>query len=238
MIFLGASFQIDECVYSEEEDLWHIRVHATDQGTELAAEYMEYQRRKIEESNINLIFGNLLLEMGQYDKAEAYFDSVLSSSYPNEEEIACLFFNFGRTHRAKGNFNRAISCYNRAFYLHVNARPKRRASAGKTLNGLGVVFSEQGKLLKAEECFQRAKKLYRKSIPKKHVEVAAVLINLGTIDCDRQDVRIFGKQYLILLVSPSLLSTIAQWLNILKQKRFMIVHCQNVILIMLYREFI
>jgi tetratricopeptide (TPR) repeat protein len=71
----------------------------------------------------------------------------------------------------------------------MDARPKRLASAGKTLNGLGVVYSEQGRLLKAEECFQRAMKLYRKSIPKKHVDVAGTLINLGTIDCDREDVR-------------------------------------------------
>ena len=107
------------------------------------------------------MFGNLLLEMGEYAKAERYFDTILSSSNPNDEEIACIFFNVGRTHRLKGDFGRAISSYNRAYGLHMNARPKRAASAGKTLNGLGVVFSEQGKrILKAEECFQRALKLY------------------------------------------------------------------------------
>jgi tetratricopeptide (TPR) repeat protein len=186
---LGASFQIDSCEYNATEDLWHIQVHATDQGADLAAEYMEYQKKKMTESNIVLMFGNLLLEMGEYAKAERYFDTILSSQNPNDEEIACIFFNFGRTHRLKGDFNRAINCYNRAYNLHMDARPKRAASAGKTLNGLGVVFSEQGRILKAEECFQRAMKLYRKSIPKKHIDVAGVLINLGTIDCDRQDVR-------------------------------------------------
>jgi tetratricopeptide (TPR) repeat protein len=149
---------------------------------------MEYQKKKMTESNIVLMFGNLLLEMGEYAKAERYFDTILSSSNPNDEEIACIFFNVGRTHRLKGDFGRAISSYNRAYGLHMNARPKRAASAGKTLNGLGVVFSEQGRILKAEECFQRALKLYHKSIPKKHIDVAGVLINLGTIDCDRQDV--------------------------------------------------
>ena len=71
----------------------------------------------------------------------------------------------------------------------MNARPKRAASAGKTLNGLGVVYSEQGRQLKAEECFQRAMKLYKKSIPKNHIDVAGTLINLGTIDYSRQNVR-------------------------------------------------
>jgi tetratricopeptide (TPR) repeat protein len=160
---------------------------------------MEYQKKKMTESNIVLMFGNLLLEMGEYAKAERYFDTILSSSNPNDEEIACIFFNFGRTHRLKGDFNRAINCYNRAYNLHMNARPKRSASAGKTLNGLGVVYSEQGKQLKAEECFQRAMKLYKKSIPKKHVDVAGTLINLGTIDCDREDVRETNKNIKIFI---------------------------------------
>ncbi|CAF1200599.1 unnamed protein product [Rotaria sp. Silwood1] len=186
LVDIGAVFQIDSCQYSVEEDLWHIQVHATNQGTDFAAEYMEYQKKKMIESNIFLMFGNLLLEMGEYAKAERYFDTILNSMNPNDEEIACIFFNFGRTHQLKGDFNRAINCYHRAYNLHMDARPKRLASAGKALNGLGIVYSEQGRQLKAEECFQRAMKLYKKSIPKKHVDVAGTLINLGTIDCDRQ----------------------------------------------------
>jgi tetratricopeptide (TPR) repeat protein len=185
----GASFQIDSCQFNAEEDLWYIKVHATDYGVPSAVEYMEYQKRKMVDSNMLLMFGNLLFEMGEYATAERYFDTILYSSNPNDEEIACIFFNFGRVHRLKGDFNRAISCYHRAYSLHMNARPKRSASAGKTLNGLGVVYSEQGKQLKAEDCFQHAMKLYSKSLPKKHVDIAGTLINLGIIDCNRQDVR-------------------------------------------------
>jgi tetratricopeptide (TPR) repeat protein len=141
------------------------------------------------ESNIVLYFGNLLLERGEYDKAERYFDIILNSSNPNDEEIAYIFSHLGRIHCLKGDFNRAIDCYNRAYHLHINARPKRRASAGKTINGLGVVYGEKGQQIKAEECFKRAMHLYKKSLPRNHVDVAGTLINLGTIDCSRQNVR-------------------------------------------------
>ncbi|CAF4927761.1 unnamed protein product [Rotaria sp. Silwood1] len=170
LVDIGAVFQIDSCQYNVEEDLWHVQVHATDQDADLTAEYMKYQKKKMVESNIILMFGNLFLEMGEYATAEAYFDTILNSLNPTDEEIACIFFNFGRTHQLKGDFNRAINCYNRTYNLHMSARPK----------------IEQGRQLKAEECFQQAMKLYKKSIPKKHVDVAGTLINLGTIDCDRQ----------------------------------------------------
>ena len=127
--------------------------------------------------------------MGEYAQAECYFDTVLSSSNPNDEEIACVFYSFGRIHRLKGDFSRALNCFNRAYQLNIGARPKRRASAGKVMNGLGIVYSERGQVLLAEECFQRAMKLYKRTIPKYHVDTAGILINLGAVDCRRGNVR-------------------------------------------------
>ncbi|CAF1283320.1 unnamed protein product [Rotaria sordida] len=160
--------------------LWYIKVHAIDQGDDLIAEYIEYQNEKMTKSNIIVFFGNLLIEMSEYDKAQRYFDTNLSSSNLNDEEIACIFYNFGRIHRFLGNFYRA-------YQLHMNARLNRIASTGKTLNGLGLVYIEQGNEIKAEECFKRAMHLYKKSIPRKHIEVAGTVINLGNLDRSRQN---------------------------------------------------
>ena len=230
LIDIGASFQIDSCQFNESDQLWYIRAHATDQGAALASEYMEYQKKRMVEANVALMFGNLLLEMGEYSKAERYFDHILKSSNPNDEEIACIYFNFGRSNRLKGDFARAIRSYEHAYNLHINARPKRLASAGKTLNGLGVVYSEQGKQLKAEECFRRAIRLYKKSVPKKHVDVAGTWINLGTIDCDRKDVRAsHSDPNTKLPFISSLTSTVGQWRSITEHKTSTIDLCPPVI---------
>ena len=170
--------------------MWYIKVHATDQIANAVAEYIEYQQKKIAETNPLLSFSNLIIEMGEYNQAERYLDYTLTSLNPNDEEICCIFYNLGRIHRLRGDFNRAINCYKRAYDLSTNARSKnRKASAGKAINGLGIVFLEQGQEIKAEECFQHAMKLYKKSLPKYHVDIAKTLLNLGTIDCNRRNVR-------------------------------------------------
>ncbi|CAF1118073.1 unnamed protein product [Rotaria sordida] len=181
----GSVFQIDSCEYDATEDLWHIKLHATN----LNSEYIEYQKKRMIESTISLFFGNLLLEMGEYAKAERYLCKILHLSNPNDEEIACMFFYFGCVHRLQGDFHRAIDCYNRAYKFNMTARPERLASAGKCLNGLGIVYSEMGRQVRAEECFQGALELYKVSIPKDHPDVAGTLINLGAIDCDRQNLK-------------------------------------------------
>ncbi|CAF1173794.1 unnamed protein product [Rotaria sordida] len=135
MIFLftslGTLFRIDSCEYNATEDLWHIKLCATDECINLTAEYIEYQKKHMTQSNITLFFGNLLIEMGEYVQAERYFSVILNTLSPNDEEMACIFFYF-----------------------------ERRASAGKAINGLGVVYSELGRQNKAKDCFQRSMDLY------------------------------------------------------------------------------
>jgi tetratricopeptide (TPR) repeat protein len=140
------------------------------------------------DANIVLMFGHLLIEMGEYYKAQKYFDTVLSSN-PNDEEIACIYFNFGRAYRLKGDFDQSIDYYKRAYDLHYKAKPKRRASAAKALNGLGITSSEQGNQQIAIEYFQRALKLLYKSVHRYHVDIGGTLINLSSIYCDQKKVR-------------------------------------------------
>jgi tetratricopeptide (TPR) repeat protein len=185
---LGASFRIESCTFDEEDNLWHVIVQATDQGAALASEYIEYQKKKMADANIVLMFGHLLVEMGEYGKAEKYFDTVLASN-PNDEEIACIYFNFGRAYRLKGHFDRSMECYLYAYNLHDKAKPKRLASAAKALNGVGVSQSELGNQEKAIACFNKALKLLHMSVQRNHIDIAGTLINLASIHCERKEVR-------------------------------------------------
>jgi tetratricopeptide (TPR) repeat protein len=56
------------------------------------------------DANIVLMFGHLLIQMGEFNKAQKYFDTVLSSN-PNDEEIACIYSNFGRALSIKRRFS-------------------------------------------------------------------------------------------------------------------------------------
>ena len=195
---LGASFQIDSCTYNTDEELWHIQFHATDQDGDLASEYIEYQKQKIRESNTSLMFGELLIEMGDYVTAEKYFDTILETEDPSDEEIACIYYYFGRVYRLQDNLNRANNCYQHAYKLHMNGKSKRPASAGKALNGIGTVYIQLDRLVDGEECFNEAMKLFKKSLPKDHIDFATILINLGTVDYARENVRLKNFIYLFL----------------------------------------
>ena len=182
---LGASFETESCTHDIEEDLWLIHASATDKGADVASEYIQYQKAKVADSNIVLMFGHLLIETGEYVKAEKYFDAILRSSNPNDEEIACIYHNIGRAYRLKAEYERALVCLSLSYETHLGARPPRLVSAARTINTIGIVYTEQRYFDRAEESFRRALKLYAKTIHRNHADIGGTLINLADLHCQQ-----------------------------------------------------
>lgn len=180
----GTTFKIHSCRYNDQENLWLVQVHATDEGNGIASEYMEYQKAKMSESDPMLMLGHLIIETGDYDKAEKYFNGLLHSSIPNDEQIACIYYNIGRVYRLKEDYHRAIEYLNRAFVQHSQARPARLVSAAKTMNAIGILFMQLNNVQQAIESFESALKYYSKTIQTDHPDVAGTLINLANIYCE------------------------------------------------------
>jgi tetratricopeptide (TPR) repeat protein len=178
---LGTAFKINSCTYNEKEQLWLVNVSATDDGVDIASEYIEYQKAKMTESNLLLMLGHLIIETGDYDKAEKYFNGLLHSSIPNDEEIACIYYNMGRVYRLKGDYDHAVDYLNQAYITHSEARPARLASAAKTMNAMGILCMELNNVEQAIDSFECALKLYTKTIQEYHPDIGGTLINLGNI---------------------------------------------------------
>jgi tetratricopeptide (TPR) repeat protein len=133
------------------------------------------------EANLMLMLGHLIIETGDYDKAEKYFNGLLHSSIPNDEEIACIYYNLGRIYRLKGDYEQAIDFLNQAYVTHSEARPARLVSAAKTMNAMGILCMELNSVEQAINAFECTLKIYAKTIQEYHPDVGGTLINLGNI---------------------------------------------------------
>ncbi|CAF1466729.1 unnamed protein product [Rotaria sordida] len=185
---LGAIFKINSCKYNDKENLWLVNINGTDEGFEVTSEYIQYEESKMTDSNIILTLGHLIIEIGDYDKAEKYFDKILHSPIPNDEEISCIYYHMGRIYRLKGDYQRALEFLKQAYITHSQARPSRLASAAKAMNAIGIVYMEQHNVQQAIDSFQLALKLYAKTVQEYHPDIGGTLINLANIYCE-------GEQY-------------------------------------------
>ena len=159
-----------------------IQAIATNQGAQIASDYIEFQKKKVIHSDIDLMIGHLLADMGQISKSRRYFESILEKN-PHDEEVACIYYYLARSHRLKNDYDQALIYFNHSFNMHYHAQPPRVVSAAKSLNGIGIVYKEMKNYQQAADILHQALKIYKDNLPSYHADIAAVLNNLGNIYC-------------------------------------------------------
>ncbi|CAF5066598.1 unnamed protein product, partial [Rotaria sp. Silwood1] len=123
---LGATFDIVSVNEDIHLNLWLIKLKASDKGSKVAKEYIELNRKEEEETSIELIFGKLLIDMGQYDQSLKYLQSLLLNNNPAQNhDIARINNLIGSAYHSKGDLDEALKYYERAYDLMINVKPKR-----------------------------------------------------------------------------------------------------------------
>ncbi|CAF0823147.1 unnamed protein product [Adineta ricciae] len=79
---LGTVFQVENVIFDEKRRCWICQMSPSNKGSEIAKEYVEFQRNEMnnKKTNIFVLFGNLLYDMGEYIKSRNYFQNLLSQS--------------------------------------------------------------------------------------------------------------------------------------------------------------
>jgi hypothetical protein len=83
---LDSSFELIEIVKdTEKDDRWIIRLQASDRGAMLCDKYVADSNRELQQLSAEILFGKLLIDMGDSDEAIKYFQKLLVQSKENEK---------------------------------------------------------------------------------------------------------------------------------------------------------
>ncbi|CAF4466749.1 unnamed protein product [Rotaria sp. Silwood2] len=111
---LGSIFEINSITEDDVQipSKWTIVMTASNDGDKILNDYILFKRGDMEEFDINILFGEFLYDMGEYQKAEKYFQNLLST-----EDTPQRRYSLGMVHTLKGEYDRAVyylqSAYNR-----------------------------------------------------------------------------------------------------------------------------
>ncbi|CAF4739903.1 unnamed protein product, partial [Rotaria sp. Silwood1] len=133
---LGSRFELVFVKEDVELHLWSIKLRASDKESKVAKEYIELNRKGEEEFSIELIFGKLLIDMGQYDQSLKYFQSLLLSDHTAKNDIAKTNNLIGSTYYNKGDFEKALEYYELVYNLMMNNKPMRIKDSAKPLTNI------------------------------------------------------------------------------------------------------
>ncbi|CAF1307504.1 unnamed protein product [Rotaria sp. Silwood1] len=178
---LGSRFELVFVKEDVELHLWSIKLRASDKESKVAKEYIELNRKGEEEFSIELIFGKLLIDMGQYDQSLKYFQSLLLSDHTAKNDIAKINNLIGSTYYNKGDFEKALEYYELVYNLMMNNKPMRIKDSAKPLTNIGIVYHLQGQYDRALELYTKSIEIFEKYYRKEHIQATTTLMNIASV---------------------------------------------------------
>ena len=174
---LDAAFRLDSI--EEDGGVQLIKMTVTNEAEMIIKHYIEETERETGEKSVSIVFGNLMCDLGEYDKALTYFEQLLEK--PNGEDLAWIEHYIGRTLYFKGEWDASREYYESAYRRKINAKPSRIKDAASSLNNIGLILCHQGKYNEALDYHKRALEIQEEFYPSKHPNTALNLNNIGGI---------------------------------------------------------
>ncbi|CAF1310833.1 unnamed protein product [Didymodactylos carnosus] len=179
---LGAAFRIESIHFEDKLNLWHIRLKATNEGAQIAQEYIELNKKDIDERtvSVSIMFGRLLADMGHYDKSQNYFEKLLTDSAA-DEDVASIYHNIGRAQNFKGKYDQALESFMRSLRMKKIFLPPNHASTADTLDNIGVAYRSKGEYDRALEYHMKSLEMKEICLPLNHASTADTLSHIGGV---------------------------------------------------------
>ncbi|CAF1106927.1 unnamed protein product [Adineta steineri] len=124
--------------------------------------------------------GNLLLIIGQLNKAEELFNVLLEQT-SDESEKALYYGCLGSVKRNQGDYEKAIWYLEKALEMYQNTLPSNHLNLTALYNNVGNVYCNMREYSKALSYFEKAFEVQEKTLPSNHPSLAASYNNIGDV---------------------------------------------------------
>ena len=174
---LDAVFQLDSVTMHPTLNLFVVKMSVNDQSTTIVREHLVEIGKDIRGSSAVLVFGRLLGQIGQHEKAERYFNSLLNN--PGDEDLSYIYYYLGSSQVYQGYYEKALNYYNKALTTMNNAEKPRPFPSSFVLNDMGVVYKTIGQYDQALDYFKRCLEI--RTNYSEYPTIASSLENLAAI---------------------------------------------------------
>ncbi|RYP46151.1 hypothetical protein DL768_007626 [Monosporascus sp. mg162] len=183
--------------YFDKEDLWFELLRSGRSGAalwfqELTQDRLNFDqmmKKSVEPEDadgwITMAFGNLYLDQGRFEDAEAMYERALRGQEkawgPEHTPTLDAVNNLGNLYKSQDRFDDAEAMYERALRGYEKIWGPEHTSALITVNNLGILYTDQGRFDDAEAMYERALRGYEKTWGPEHTSTLHTLNNLGNL---------------------------------------------------------
>jgi tetratricopeptide (TPR) repeat protein len=135
-------------------------------------------REEAEGNNGWTRLGTLLLDIGQFNKAEELYNGLLEKTSKDSSKASC-YNNLGLVKFHQGEYGRAIGYYEKALEIHQKTLPSNHTQLAILYSNIGGLNGHIGVYPKALSFHEKALEIQQKSLPPNHPLLATCYNNIA-----------------------------------------------------------
>ncbi|CAF1399751.1 unnamed protein product [Adineta steineri] len=124
--------------------------------------------------------GDLLLTIGQFNKAEELYNELLEHTYEVTEK-AIYYQKLGHVHFNQGDYDKAIWYYEKSLHIREKTLPSNHSDLAILYNNIGGVYDSMGEYSKALSFYEKAREFLQETLPSHYPYLAASYNNIGSV---------------------------------------------------------
>ncbi|CAF1255936.1 unnamed protein product [Rotaria magnacalcarata] len=136
---IDSTFEVLHVNFDEVKQLYTIQMQTSTYGNDLANEYLRYNQKELDRLNVELLFGQLIADMGEFEKSIEYFKRFIDQDNINPVDIR---INLGWVYALKGDYDTAKKYYYAARDLETNSESIKMAEIINKLGLLDLIFAD------------------------------------------------------------------------------------------------
>ncbi|CAF1278345.1 unnamed protein product [Adineta steineri] len=124
--------------------------------------------------------GRLLLKIGQFNKAEDLYNTLLRQT-SDEDEKALYYNQLGYVKIDQGDYEKAIWYNEKALEIRQKTLPANHPSLATSYGNIGSVYDHMGEYSKALSSHQKALEIRQRTLHSNHPHLATSFDNIGNV---------------------------------------------------------
>ncbi|CAF1247750.1 unnamed protein product [Rotaria sp. Silwood1] len=141
LLTMGAVFRIESIIEQTLDNIWIVKLITSDEQNIQLTELTTYYKEQIGENTSLITFGIFLYYVGQYDKAERYFQIVLDELSSDNEYVASrVYNNLGVICQSKGDYSAGLKFLQKALETRLASQSSKLTSTkfSSTINHMSI----------------------------------------------------------------------------------------------------